>query len=173
MLERARLGDHSAFAELVRRHQSMVFSIARNFFRNDAIAEDLSQDVFVHLYRNIGSIQSDDHLKYWLRRVTSHRCIDYSRRGGLKNVGIDEVAELQSELSTPDAVELMKTAALRRMVSSLPEQARLMITLRYQEDMTPTEISEVLEMPLNTVKSQLRRSLLVLRDKITRRFGEL
>jgi RNA polymerase sigma-70 factor (ECF subfamily) len=61
---------------------------------------------------------------------------------------------------------------LRRFVATLPATPRLIVTLRYQEDLDPTEIAEVLEMPLNTVKSHLRRSLAILREKVGRTLGE-
>jgi len=55
------------------------------------------------------------------------------------------------------------------MVTSLPEKARIVVVLRYQEDLTPTEIAEILEMPVNSVKSHLRRSLALLREKMSSR----
>src|SRR5918996_4787692 len=79
-LDRARGGDPAAFAPLVRRHESMVFSLALHALRNRAAAEDLAQDVFLELYRGLGRIESSAHLVAWLRRVTSHRCIDELRR---------------------------------------------------------------------------------------------
>ena len=75
-LARAAGGDHAAFAELVREHQSMVFSLARRILRNTATAEESAQEVFLELYRNLGGIQSPAHLVFWLRKVTTHRCID-------------------------------------------------------------------------------------------------
>src|SRR5262245_10690317 len=89
-LARAQSGDQAAFAELVHEHQSMVFSIARHFFRDRALAEDLAQEVFLHLYQHLAAIESPAHLKFWLRKVTGHRCIDYLRRTRLKNVHVDE-----------------------------------------------------------------------------------
>ena len=62
---------------------------------------------------------------------------------------------------------------LRRVVDTLPEKARLVVILRYQEDLDPGEIASVLDMPLNTVKSHLRRSLSSLRDKLSRTLGEV
>ncbi|MBO0720000.1 MAG: sigma-70 family RNA polymerase sigma factor [Blastocatellia bacterium] len=167
-LGRAKSGDQSAFAELVREHQAMVYSIARNFFRDAALAEDLAQEVFLHLYQNLASIESAAHLRFWLRKVTSHRCIDHSRRRRIKTVSVDEAPEPVSIFDWPDA---MMQSTLRRIVATLPERPRLIVTLRYQEDLDPTEIAEILEMPLNTVKSHLRRSLAILREKMGRTLG--
>src|SRR4051794_14426676 len=79
-LTRAQAGDHAAFAELVREHQGMVFGLAYNFLRHHAEAEDLAQDVFVALHQNLARVESAAHVRYWLCRVTSRRCIDRVRR---------------------------------------------------------------------------------------------
>jgi RNA polymerase sigma-70 factor, ECF subfamily len=167
-LTRAKSGDQAAFADLVREHQAMVYSIARNFFRDRALAEDLAQEVFLHLYQNIGSIETLAHLKFWLRKVTGHRCIDHSRKHRVKMVSVEEAPEPVSIFDWPDA---MMQSTLRRIVATLPERPRLVVTLRYQEDLDPAEIAEILDMPVNTVKSHLRRSLAILREKMGRSLG--
>ncbi len=171
-LARAKSGDQTAFAELVREHQAMVFSLARNFLRDRETAEELAQDVFLSLYHNLASIESPTHLKYWLRKVTGHRCIDHTRRNRLKTVSVDEAPEPFSMFDMLDSHDFMLRDTLRRLVATLPEKPRLVVTLRYQEDLDPTEIAKVLEMPLNTVKSHLRRSLAILREKVSRSLGE-
>lgn len=169
-LVRAKNGDQAAFADLVRAHQAMVYSLACHFFRDRALAEDAAQEVFLHLYQNLASIESPAHLKFWLRKVTSHRCIDYSRKQKMQMTSIDDAPEPMSMFDWPDA---MMQTTLRRIVATLPEKPRLVVMLRYQEDLDPTEIAEILEMPLNTVKSHLRRSLAILREKVTRCLGEV
>ncbi|HEY8462045.1 MAG TPA: RNA polymerase sigma factor [Blastocatellia bacterium] len=170
-LSRAKDGDQTAFAELVREHQAMVFSLARYFSRDLATAEDLAQEVFIHLYQNLGSIESPAHLKFWLRRVTGHRCIDHARKENKKKtVSVDDAPEPVAPVEFKDS---LMTRSLRRIVATLPEKPRLVVTLRYQEDLDPTEIAELLDMPLNTVKSHLRRSLTILREKVTRSLGEI
>lgn len=168
-LASARQGDQAAFAVLVREHQAMVFSVARNFLRDRALAEELAQEVFLHLYRNLAAIESPEHLKFWLRKVTGHRCIDYVRRNRMQTVELAEVSEPAAPAKQSDPF-LQET--LRRFVATLPATPRLIVTLRYQEDLEPTEIATVLEMPLNTVKSHLRRSLALLRAKVSRTLGE-
>src|SRR4051812_42288331 len=80
-LERARQGDASAFEALVRGHQSMVFSLAYHHSGGDsAAAEDVAQDVFLELFRNLGHIETAAHLTFWLRRVAANRCIDRFRK---------------------------------------------------------------------------------------------
>jgi RNA polymerase sigma-70 factor (ECF subfamily) len=85
-------------------------------------------------------------------------------------VSLEEAPEPVSLFEMPDS---MMRNTICRFVSTLPEKPRLVVTLRYQEDMDPTEIADALEMPINTVKSHLRRSLAILREKVTRCLGEV
>ena len=170
-LARSALGDQLAFAEIVRQHQGMVFSLACYFLRDRWLAEELAQEVFLNLHQNLSAIKSPAHLTFWLRKVTSHRCIDQARRQKVRpQVSLDDVPEPVADTSEGD---FMLSDMLRRVVDTLPEKARMVVVLRYQEDLEPAEIARVLEMPVNTVKSHLRRSLALLRDKLSRSLGEV
>ncbi|MGK2859108.1 MAG: RNA polymerase sigma factor [Thermoanaerobaculia bacterium] len=162
-LARATSGDHAAFAELVREHESMVFSIAWHVLRDSQLTEELAQEVFLQLYRNLGTIESAEHLVFWLRRVTSNRCIDLLRRRQFLPVPLEQ-AELPG--ASPEESDPILRSRLRYLVATLPAAQRVAVTLRYQEDLDPREIAEVLELPLNTVKSHLRRALATLRAEL-------
>lgn len=158
------------FAEIVRRHQSAVFSIALHFLADRSAAEELAQDVFLQLYANLSTMKSEDHMKFWLRKVTAHRCIDYKRRRRPPQVSLDDAPEPAAPTKSSD---LFLARRLRQYVASLPEKPRLVVILRYQEDMRAEDIAEVMAMPLATVKSHLQRSLAMLREKVTRALGEV
>jgi RNA polymerase sigma-70 factor, ECF subfamily len=160
----------AGFAELVREHQSMVFSIAYRFLRDRAVAEELAQDVFLKLYRELPRLQSPDHVKFWLRKVISHRAMDHARSAHRRH----EVAlgEIREPTASPSRGDPLLEAALRKLVASLPNEARMIVVLRYEEDMEPHEIAETLGLPVATVKSRLRRTLVLLRGKAQRLMGE-
>jgi RNA polymerase sigma-70 factor (ECF subfamily) len=102
--------------------------------------------------------------------VTCHRSIDQTRRQKVRpQVSLNDVAEPVAAASREDP---MLARTLKRVVDTLPEKPRMVVLLRYQEDLEPAEIAEVLGMPVNTVKSHLRRSLAILREKLSRCFGE-
>jgi RNA polymerase sigma-70 factor (ECF subfamily) len=162
-LARARAGDTAAFADLVRRHQAMVFSLALRVVNNRALAEELAQDVFLQLHRNLASIESGAHVTHWLRRVVSHRAIDLARQHARRpQTSLADVAEPAVPSIERDPLMVRR---LRSLVAALPAAPRAVLTLRFQEDLDPSEIARVLEMPLNTVKSHLRRGLAVLRGR--------
>jgi RNA polymerase sigma-70 factor, ECF subfamily len=167
VLIRAQGGDEGAFAALVLQHQGMVFGLALNFLRHHAEAEDLAQDVFVALHQNLARVESAAHVRYWLCRVTSRRCIDRVRRLAWRlERSTDRVPE---RAVFPHAGDPLLAATLRQLVGQLTPAARLVVMLRFQEDLQLSEIAEILEMPVNTVKSHLHRSLETLRSKLEAR----
>ncbi len=161
-LQRAQEGDADAFAELIEQHQAVVYSIAYNFFGSRERGEEIAQEVFLQLYRNLHSIQSSSHLLFWLRQVTSRKCIDELRRRGPAAIDLDRVDIAVS----PAGLDPFLVRRLRGLIASLPEAQRLVLTLRYQEELGPTEIGEVVGIPVNTVKSTLQRALAGLRNNL-------
>ena len=161
--------SEDGFAVLVKKHQAMVFSMAYAFLRDRSSAEEVAQDVFLELHRALPDLESPAHVVNWLRRVTAHRSIDRQRRSR----PLWALDGVQEPAAPPVTGDPMLAEALRQSIATLPEKPRLVMILRYQEDMDLSEIGEVLEMPLGTVKSHLQRSLKLLREKLSRQYGEI
>ena len=155
------------FRSLVRQHQGMVFSIALHYLRDRGSAEEVAQEVFFSLHRNLHQIESLAHAMAWLRKVAVQRAIDEGRRRSRRpQVALADVAEPASSVKAGDP---LLSELLRKLVATLPEAPRMVMIQRYQEDLEPAEIAAALEMPLATVKSHLQRSLAMLRGKLARR----
>jgi len=157
LLSRARAGEAAAFAALMRQHQRSVYSIALRMLCDRHKAEDLAQEVFLQLHRKLDDIESDAHLAFWLRRVTANRAIDRLRREPKV-----ETVPLADDAGTDPLLQ----RRLNELVTQLPPAARAVVLLRYQEDLDPLEIARTLDMPVNTVKSHLKRSLTTLRARV-------
>lgn len=158
------------FEALVFRHEAMLYRIAFNFFLSRAIAEEVVQDVFLQCFESLARIESPDHLKAWLRRTATHRCLDIVRSGqAQRELQLDELPDVSA--SDPESDPFL-SERLRRLVASLPERQRMIVILRYSEDMDPEEIAELLGMPAGTVRSHLHRALALLREKAPRALGE-
>lgn len=162
-LERAQAGDHEAFADIVSEHEAMVFSLGYHFFNDRSRAQEIAQDVFLQLYRSLGRIESGAHLTHWLRQVTTRRCIDQIRGSKLRAVSLDDAGELAAHDKPADP---FLSRRLREMIAGLPDLQRMVVTLRYQEDLDPSEICRMVNLPVNTVKSHLHRALVSLRRKM-------
>jgi RNA polymerase sigma-70 factor (ECF subfamily) len=167
LLGRAKMGETGAFQDLVRAHQAAVYSLALRLLCLREDAQELSQDVFMLMHRHLASIVSASHLLFWLRRTVCHRAIDQlRRRPRFATLPLDATAELEAEGRDSDP---LMDRFLRQLIAQLPTTPRAVLLLRYQEDLDPPEIARTLGLPLNTVKSHLRRSLTLLRS----RCGEL
>jgi len=158
------------FEVVLQKHQAMVYSIAYNFFHNTAVAEEVAQDVFLQLYENRHAFGSGPHVVSWLRRTTTHRCIDASRRRSFHNeMQFEELPDVPDDLRASDP---FLQERLWRLVASLPERPRAVVILRYGEDMDVEEISEALHMPVRTVWSHLQRGIALMREKASRYLKE-
>ena len=155
------------FADLVRQNQSMVFGLAYHFLHDRDLAEETAQEVFLSLHRNLYAIESVSHAAHWLRKVAVQRAIDEARKRQRRpQVALELVPEPAARTAARDP---MLSEVLRRLIATLAEAPRMVMILRYQEDLDPSEIAEILEMPIGTVKSHLQRSLALLREKLVRR----
>jgi RNA polymerase sigma-70 factor (ECF subfamily) len=170
-LELARKGDAQALTALVLAHQRSVYSLALRMLGTRDLAEDLAQDVFMQLNRNLKSIESRQHLAFWLRKVTAFRAIDQLRqRARLATTSFDEDMHLEGDThahiySDAGAGDPLLQRHLKLLLEELSPPARAVVLLRYQEDLDPVDIARTLEMPINTVKSHLKRSLQIMRQK--------
>jgi RNA polymerase sigma-70 factor, ECF subfamily len=157
--------DKLAFVDAVTTHQSLVFSVAYHMLHNATLAEETAQDVFFRLYQDYHRIKNAAHLIHWLRRTTMHRCLDILRHSErYSQISLDDV-EIHLPSAQPDQDPILGQT-LRRFVAELPARARAVVVLRFQEDLEPQEIAQVLDLPINTVKSRLQRALVVLRGKL-------
>jgi RNA polymerase sigma-70 factor (ECF subfamily) len=164
LLARARRGDQAAFAALIRMHQASVYSIGLRMLGRRDVAEDLAQEVFLQLYRRLDAIESIEHLGFWLRRVASNLAIDWLRRvAWTRGAPLEEGAEMPAPAAEEDP---LMDRELLRLLGELAPAARAVMVLRYQEDRDVAEIAAALEMPVNTVKSHIKRSLTAMRGKM-------
>lgn len=164
LLRRARSGEAAAFESLVRMFQGSVYSIGYRMLNRRDIAEDLAQDVFLQLYRKLDSIESIEHLGFWLRRVAANLAIDWLRRAAHHtSQPLDAGLEIPAQQQDDDP---LLNRELARLLGELTPAARAVMLLRYQEDCDVADIAAALDMPVNTVKSHIKRSLTALRGKM-------
>lgn len=163
-IRRAQAGDQAAIAELVAEQQRYVYSIAMSITKNPADAADLTQDALIRFIRAIGSYRGETKLSTWLYRLVVNLGIDRMRRRGVPPIRLDDdnvnldVPSDDPVDDLPATVERAEQAqAVRAALAQLPDAQRLALTLHYFEDLRYEDIAEVMGIPLNTVKSHIRR----------------
>jgi RNA polymerase sigma-70 factor (ECF subfamily) len=158
--------EATEFRRLVEVHQRMVFSLALRVTGEYGTAEEVAQDAFLELFKTGDRLESEDHVRFWLRRVTVHRATDALRRRKTRpEAAAEEWTEEEFVEENPEAVSAAVLALLEELLKGLPEAMRVAVVLRYQEEMLPGEIALLLGQPVATVKSNLQRGLQLLRRK--------
>ena len=158
--------ESGEFRRLIEAHQRMVFSLALRVTGEHGAAEEVAQDVFLELHRGGDKLENEDHVRFWLRRVTVHRATDALRKKARQpEATAEEWMEEQYVQDNSEGLNTAVIALLEELLRTLPEQMRVVIVLRYQEDMLPDEIAKLLGQPVATVKSNLQRGLQLLRRK--------
>lgn len=183
LIERAREGDHDAFAKLLARHQRRVFSLIGNLIRQRAEVEDIAQQVFLKMYLALPQFDFRAAFSTWLYRIVVNECYDYLRRQRAQKspagrvVQVEELAELE-RLAAPGGAESTdpaRQAELRQLVEHLfqrlPAEDRLVLTLKELEGFSIEEIGQVLDLKENTVKVRLFRARRRLLEAHRRLFG--
>jgi RNA polymerase sigma-70 factor (ECF subfamily) len=176
LVRRAKDGDTDAFAELVVAHQRFVYNLALRSLSDPREAEDVAQEAFVRAWRGLPRFRGEAGFRTWIYRIVTNLC--YNRlprlRRELTAIGDDEIADLPAAsyadpLSSLEAKE--RRAYLHMQIEALPESYRLLVTLRYQQELSYAEIAEVVGVPLGTVKTGLFRARERLREAM-RQFEE-
>ncbi len=173
VVKRAARGDDAALAELYDRHGRLVFSLALRIVRDSGEAEDVTQEVFVQLWRQAARFDVErGNVVAWLCTMTRTRAIDLLRR---RRVRADTNAPVEAHTAEPtDAaprqdvvVEWRERAStIRSAVDNLPLLQRLAVELAFYDGLTHSEIATHLEVPLGTVKTRVRQGLLKIRDHL-------
>jgi RNA polymerase sigma-70 factor (ECF subfamily) len=159
--------EATEFRGVVERHQRMVFSLALRVTGEYGTAEEVAQDVFLELFRSADRLSNEDHVRFWLRKVTVHRATDALRRQAHRPETHAEewMDDAATEGNGESGLSTVLEARLEDLLGSLPEQMRIAVVLRYQEEMLPDDIAKLLGQPVATVKSNLQRGLKLLRRK--------
>jgi RNA polymerase sigma-70 factor, ECF subfamily len=174
LVQRAQAGDRDALSALVQSQQTYVYSIAMSLMHNPADAADMTQESFVRLMRSLATYRGETKFTTWLYRLVTNICLDGLRRRGRPVDSLDEPSSTQSgddaqstgeRLADSDRwthpeeeVELRESATeVRTALERLPAAQRLALTLHYFQDMRYEDIAETMGLPLNTVKSHIRR----------------
>lgn len=176
LMARIGAGDHEAFRELVERHQNAVIGTVAKMLGNSSEAEDISQQVFLRIWRNAKRYRPEAKFTTYLFTITRNLVFNETRRRGRKKeVSADEREENSHHLiedspdRQPDA-EILQAELQRAVddaIASLPDAQRVAVVLRRYEQLPYEEIAEVLGLSLSAVKSLLFRARTTLREALS------
>lgn len=171
IIEACQRGDASAFACLFEAHRDKVYSIALRFAGDPAAALDIAQDVFVKLLTRIREYHGGARFETWLYRVTVNACLDYQKRRRRLLPFLEDTIDAILPTRETTLSGLLREEAqdyVREAVAKLSPEHRVVIVLRYTEDLSYEEIAEVLACSRGTVASRLNRAHKILERRLKR-----
>jgi RNA polymerase sigma-70 factor (ECF subfamily) len=162
LVERFQDGDIEAFDEIVDRYRGDIYRIAYYFTRNCEDAYDISQEVFIKVFKSLSRLRKSSTFSLWLKRIVVNTCIDYLRKQS-KEQSLDDSPHfgyrqaVNAYVGHPDSP--MENRELRNVISEavgqLPKRQKTVFTLRHYEDLSLKEIARTLRCPVGTVKANL------------------
>jgi len=163
LIRRTQAGDTGAFDELMTRYNHAIYRLAYSMTRNHADAEDVSQETFIRAYRAIDRFDEKYRFYTWLHRIAVNLCINVFRRRKRARLVPLPGTEIGSEWAdVPDPRSGEDDASLRRdldkALTRLPAEQRAVFVLRVKDEMSYSEISKLLGIPVGTVMSRLNRA---------------
>ncbi len=167
-------GDMAAFETLYERHYRRVYSLCLRMLANATEAEDLSQEVFVQLFRKLGSFRGESQFTTWLHRLTVNQVLMHFRKKGVK---LEKTTEEGDELNDivqmgterPSSMPVVDRIALDDAIAQLPPGYRSVFILHDVEGYEHEEVGKLLGVSVGTSKSQLHKARMKLRGLLTKK----
>lgn len=178
LVARCKRGERGAFDDLIRRYERKVYNFAYRLCGNYDEANDVASETFVRVFNALQNFRGESSFITWLFRIVTNVYLDEKKRQRARPYqSLEEIIELEEtsvrrQIEDPaptpgERVELReRTDILQAAINSLPDYQRMMIVMYHTENKSYEEISEILDLPIGTVKSRLNRARLSLREKL-------
>lgn len=158
--------DEEAWKKLIDKYGNLIFNICLQFTGKSEIAEELTQDIFIKIYKNLILIKNHPNFKWWLIKTAKNYCIDYYRRNKKEKGNVDfKTISNSLVVKTNSEKEILfseKIKILHKAILQLPLSLRTLVILRDIQELSYEEIANILNIPLGTVKSKLNRARITL-----------
>lgn len=177
LIERHRMGDLEAFPLLMKRYLKPIYHFAFHFTREEGSAEDIAQETFIKAWKHLDRFNAEKKFKTWIFAIAKNTAYDYLKKKKTipfssfeDDDGENPIEAIDDENLLPDSLFEKKeiAATLAQALEQISPPNRAILTLRYLEDFSLEEISEILDEPYNTIKSRHGRALKSLKDVILR-----
>jgi len=178
IISRVLKGEQNAYAELVNRYQSYVFTLTMRFTKNREDAEELSQDIFVKAYRSLADFRGASKFSTWLYTIVNTTCITFLRKKRLQVQSLDNekvfesVENHDSGFNANQVEQKSKANMVNQAIGMLSTDDSEILTLFYKAEQSLDEIAQVLGLETNTVKVRLHRARQRLKDRMESSFSE-
>ncbi|NLK87885.1 MAG: sigma-70 family RNA polymerase sigma factor [Clostridiaceae bacterium] len=168
LIQKCLAGQQEYFEELVTRYKKLIFSVVYNMINDKEEISDISQEVFIRIYKALDRYNPEYKFSTWAVRITTNLCLDIHRKKRVNSQPIEEIEDFSDGVDTPETCYLQKERSerIRRAIQSLPEKYRTPIILFHQNGLSYEEMTKVLGEPMTIIKNRLYRARLMLREAL-------
>jgi len=168
LIQKCLAGQQECFGELVARYKKLIFSVVYNMINDREEVSDISQEVFIRIYKALDRYNPEYKFSTWAVRIATNLCLDIHRKKKINAAPIDEIKDLTDGVDTPEASYLQKERSerIREAIQALPEKYRTPIILFHQNGLSYEEMTRVLGEPMTIIKNRLYRARLMLREAL-------
>ena len=161
-------GEKEYFSEIITRHKNLVYSVVLRMVNNQDDANDLAQEVFIKVYKNLDKYFPDFKFSTWIVKITTNHVIDYRRKKKYETVSMEEVEYKLISENTPelDCLEKEERLLLNQLLNKLPDIYKVPIVLYHQQGLSYQEIAETINEPLSKVKNRIFRGRKLLKEEL-------
>jgi RNA polymerase sigma-70 factor, ECF subfamily len=169
LIKSARSGNQQAFRLLVEAHQGLAYSIAFRFTRDEKESEDIAQEAFIKIWRNLAKYNGEYKFKTWLAKIVTNRCLDYLKSGRRKYESEKKEYREPSHRYEENKLEAEELKAIvLQLANQLTEKLKAVFILRDLEMLESEEVCEVLQMSAGNMKSNLYYARLKIKEGLQR-----
>ncbi len=168
LIQKCLAGQQEYFEELVTRYKKLIFSVVYNMINDKEEVSDISQEVFIRIYKALDRYNPEYKFSTWAVRIATNLCLDIHRKKKLNVAPIEEIQDLSDGVDTPEVSYLQKERSerIRKAIQALPEKYRTPIILFHQNGLSYDEMTKVLGEPMTIIKNRLYRARLMLREAL-------
>lgn len=168
LVSRCLNGDSSAFEEIVSKYKKLVYSVVYKMIPDREEVNDISQEVFIRIYKSLDKYNPEYKMSTWIVKITSNLCLDTLRKKKQDTVVLDEAIGVSSNADTPEEalIKNQRTQLIKNAIDELPQKYKILITLFHSNGLSYEEMTKVLNEPMSIIKNRLYRARLMLKEKL-------
>ena len=177
LIARCKEYDKYSFMELYKMYEKYLYSLCFNYVQNPQDALDLVQEIYIKVFKNIDKFDINMQFHPWIRKIAVNTCLNFKRTIKNNVISMNSVINDEEEIALEDTLKSKEDVLndvvnsetkniIKKYIKEISEEYRMIIVLRYYEDLSYNEIAEITNMPLGTVKTKLYRGKALLKKKL-------
>lgn len=177
LIEKCKQYDKYSFIELYKTYEKYLYSLCFSYVQDSQDALDLVQEIYIKIFKNINKFDINKSFRAWVRKIAVNTCLNFKRTKKNNIISMNAYVNDEEDIVLGDIIPSEENVLkdiictenkliIKKHLKEIPEEYRIAIILRYYEDLSYNEISEIMNMPLGTVKTKIYRAKALLRKKL-------